>query len=403
MVCVVLLFGENSMYGFPVLIFGLMSFYALIKNKIPAFFICSLYSLMFVFSNFVTPDILKDLKLNHNITSVLIMSVLLFLVLIPSFSISKLDLKKILRSNFLEIFLKASIIPIFFSFLYLLPFAIASVSSGAANVRTGLSNTGVLPPNIITTFAVGMSLFYPLFIMLFFYCRVLNLSKWYQFGMLVGSSLGVLGGLVFTARDRLIWVPLFFLLGYWIWGELISRKDQKKLLISGALMVSICIYTVAIFTVDRFSNTSEGIWGTTLIYFGAQPFVFAETIAEQTEPFGISLRFPVLAKILGSYEEITRVTPYEWMFGSFLSDFYAINGWFSLVTLCFAISAIFYFLFKSKKIDEVAKMLLILLYCQIVVQGIFYFSLGFEGGNYYLVMMVVMMVSSKFFGYAKKL
>lgn len=95
--------------------------------------------------------------------------------------------------------------------------------------------------------------------------------------------------------------------------------------------------------------------------------------------------------MIGQYREIERLIPYEWQFGTLLADFYAISGWSSLIGICAPIFLVFTYWFKLGSINGSGpSFILMVLYFHIMVQGVFYFSLGNSGGNYYILLMLLL-------------
>ena len=393
----------GGFHSFPFIFFSCILIWSFYRNRKvgPSEFILFIYAAVFGVALFAKDRYLYDLKMNHSAWSTFAMTFFIFILLIPGMYIKRPNMGMILRSRFFYYFVRLSVPVIIFSFIYLFPYAIRSLASGALEVRTSLSSEIILPASILTTIAVGTSLFYPLYTIMFFYARILHLSLFLQLSMLLGSALGVLGGLVYASRDRLIWIPLFFIFSIWLWNEHISNKDIKVFKFFGAIIGLICLYILVIFTVDRFSGSSYGFLGSIFMYFGAQPYVFAETLAEQTVPLGIGLRFPIIADLLGIRVDVIRDTPYQWMFGTLVADFYAMGGWLSLIFFSFGFSVFFFIVFTIKRLDPVASLLLLILYCQVIVQGVFYFSLGFEGGNYYLIAILIFALVGRLLGYRR--
>lgn len=379
----------------PFILFSLFFIYVFIKKQDdifhPAIIITVIFWLNTFVALFMNEDWLEGYYLNYSYKTFLFYSLSLILVIYPSLWIKKYGVNTIADNFVTSYFIKYSWPFISFSLLYQLPYAASSLSSGAAAIRGSLATEGVLPPNGFTTLAVGISFFYPIFIMFWFLTVIYKYSKFFQFFMLIGAFLGIVSGMVFMARDRLLWVPLFFVLGYWYWGDMLTQRQKAKLKKIGILLLFAVIFVLSIFTIDRFAHTEYGSLGSLMLYYGNQPYVFAENVAERTSYYGMTYRFPVLEPIIGDGREIVRTVPYEWQFGTFLADFYSISGWNSLVISIVVIFVFFgsNFILKSKKYDG-SRFFLMVLYFHFMVQGVFYFSFGNQGGNYYIMIMFAM-------------
>lgn len=297
------------------------------------------------------------------------------------------------RSLLFDVFAKFSWPFIFFSFFYLLPFAIASLVTGADTVRTSvIYEEGVLPSSFLTTIAVGVAHFYGFFIILWYYSRICNFGKFYSISMLFGAATGLLWGLVYSARDILIWIPLTFIFGYWLWQDNLEIKDKAKIWMYIKIIPIFFISIFALFTFQRFSGSESGIGGSLIEYFGVQPYVFSEMVTVHRDFYGLSLRFPFIAEIFGTYEPIVRRTPYEWQFGTLLSDFYSVSGWGGYLLI---ISFFLFFGFLSALISRNNYLyprasIMMMIYFIIITQGLFYFRLGSSAGNQFIFISLVL-------------
>lgn len=360
----------------------------------PAFIISTIYFLSSFFSLFVDLNwLFKYGYSDHYDLYVLFLYVsLIFLIIVPGFVLERANIDWSKRNSLLDFIVTWAWPFLLFSVIYLAPFALKSLVTGAELVRsTVIYEEGVLPVSPLTTVAVGTAQFFSLFIILWFYAEIKSYSKFIKYSLLLGPLAGILWGFVFAARDVLIWVPLMFLLGYWYWYDYLNDKFKKtfKNLLLVTLTLSVGFFSL--FTYQRFSSSQEGIVGSIVGYFGYQPYVFGEMINTHTDFYGLNLRFPFLAKILGIYKDTIRDQPYEWQFGTMLTDFYGVSGWSSLILLCFLfVFFSFFTLKKNSLINPEARLVIMILYFNIVTQGIFYFRLGSVSGNQYIVLMLLL-------------
>jgi hypothetical protein len=80
---------------------------------------------------------------------------------------------------------------------------------------------------------------------------------------------------------------------------------------------------------------------------------------------------------------------YEWTFGTFAKDFYAVAGWPTAFAIVGGIAVFFLVVFRlARRLNPFALCLLLLLYFQVMTQGMFYFRLGIKAGNWYILMIV---------------
>lgn len=400
-------FFEATRLGYiSALVFNIIfiiSFYFL-RKKVLFIGVMLIYLVMFNFSVFVGDS---ELYYNQEYDAVfpyVVLPVLCFLLITPLVYIKRPELKLVIDKKvtlYLCLFLSPFIL---YSLFYLFPYAASTIVMGAKDVRTSLAENSVLPTGILTTLSVGVSLFYPLYIFLIFYCIVKNVNKLILFFMFLGVVSGILGALVFAARDRFLWIPLLFLVNYWLWFPYLSFRVRNAIKICIFIIGSLFLFGLIVFTVNRFSESNTGVLGSILLYFGAQPYIFAETLARHNSElfYGLSLRFPFFLEMLGiGFDPVVRDTPYQWMFGTLFSDFYLMGGWLYCLSFISLLNFYFYYLYKYNLKNTWLYVLLMLLHVQILAQGVFFFSFGFSGGNFYIFLTLILALILNFFSKVK--
>ena len=374
------------------------------KKKIIFIFLMLLYFFMFNLCVFVGENELYLNTISTKIFPYFILPILCFLLILPLILVERPNLQKILDSNITFYFCLCFGVFGLISLIYLLPYTAVTLLQGAKDVRTSLQDTSVLPPSAITTFSVGISMFYPLFIFLIFYGFIKKINKLILILLLLGILNGLVGGIVFAARDRFLWVPLFLLINFWLWYPYLNEKLKRKFKYNLTGFGVVSLFFLILFTLNRFSDSQTGVLGSILVYFGAQPYIFAETVEQHNASlfYGLDLRFPFFIELLGLNLETTiREVPYQWMFGTLFSDFYMMGGWLYCLLLIFLLNIFYIYLYKYKKNEPWIFVLFFLLHLQILTQGIFYFSLGFPGGNFYIILTAVLAILMSFINKVK--
>ncbi len=275
-----------------------------------------------------------------------------------------------------------------------IPYALKSLSQGAHVTRIDLNEAKIspLPSNLVTTISVAFSMFYPCYAL----AMMAGIAKRQNLGYNLSCAVGILSylvnGMCFTARDTFIWLSLILVFSLWVYKPVLPRRIQSIAKIAVVVACAAGIAGLSVFTIQRFGERNP--LASVFAYLGQQPYVFAETVAEQTNFYGLNLRLPLLAELLGTYEEIVRTVPYEWSFGGFSRDLYSIAGYeiaygvsvLAATTLCF----LFHFLSRS---GRVAYLLTLCLYLQFMFQGVFFFRLGLTSGNqYHCIMAAIILV-----------
>lgn len=311
-------------------------------------------------------------------------------------------------TNIIWLFYLISSCLIWFSLIYQIPYAISAVSLGAVDTRLSLNVEGqsVLPETLATTIAVTVSSFYMIFIMLYFIAIKKSMNRFFILSMFVGGILYVVSSLCFMARDGALFYAISFVFVYSLFRFQLSNKQRNRFKIAIILVLTITCLIVASITIQRFytdGDTHRLIAGT-VGYLGQQPYVFAETIVSQHKFYGLSLRLPLIQMLFGSVKEISRTEVYEWTFGTFLKDFYAISGWSSLWLLSLLFTCFFGLIFiRRKKYHPITFSIIIILYFHFMTTGVFYFRLGSRAGNLYIFTMVTFFFLSIFFIKPKKI
>lgn len=335
----------------------------------------------------------------------LIYGFFIFLVLSPIFTASKyqLNIKNIHLGKMTYYFLYLLSILIIYSFFYQLPYAYKALSLGAYEVRDMLNveRKSILPSNIFTTIAVATSSFYVVYSVLFFILLIKSSSLFLKISMFIGGSLYVVSSLCFTARDGVIYFALIMLFLLFLFRNefpvsTFNKIKKITLLFSFSFLAFLIVFTLQRFTNDDLLRTTTSsqkqiLIGGTLSYIGQQPYIFCQDLLEGGQNYGPSLRFPLISKTLGVHKEVKRDRPIQWTFGTFLKDFFDINGYRGLIFLSFSFSLLFYFIFKFLHLlNSIVSILILSFYFQFMIQGVFYFRLGNWAGNVYIVLMFLL-------------
>jgi hypothetical protein len=388
---------EYNIYQIPfagfLILFGFARVYAGSWASVPVF-VSGAYLLSAAATLGYTPAAESEFQMNHRPAMILHFLLINFIWILPSFfAVKPKPVDFLLRPASRALIISFCIIG-WIALLYQLPYAIKSVSQGARITRTDLNQAGIapLPDSPLTTLAAGFSMFYPIYSLAMMSALAKKRSLFYSVSCAAGVLSYLVNGLSFTARDTFIWLSLMLVFSFWVYNDVLPRKILLKARTAVVLACLSGILGLTAFTMQRFGD--RGAISSVFAYLGQQPYVFAETVAEQTEFYGLSLRFPLLARIFNSYDQIVRTVPYEWSFGGFSRDIYSIAGFPTAygISLAASMALSFGFLYLPK-IGRVAYLLLLCLYLQFMVHGVFYFRLGLVSGNqYHLIMLIIILV-----------
>ncbi len=103
-----------------------------------------------------------------------------------------------------------------YSLIYLTPYALASLSMGAAETRAAIyaGEGSVLPKSIFTTIAVAVAGFSVYDVMFFFVACLHPALRKYRVWLILSSLSYLANSFAFTARDGLIIIPCFYVVFY---------------------------------------------------------------------------------------------------------------------------------------------------------------------------------------------
>lgn len=361
----------------------------------PGTILVGFYFLMSISSLFFVDSLAPSFVMNVSWATMAGYSLLLILSLLPALMIVRPNPRHVASHTIVQPILDWSAPLVAFSYLYLIPYALASLGQGFSATRLALtvSKELTLPESPLTTIAVAAACYYPVFSILFFSALIRRLGSVRELVGVAWVCLPIVHAAAFGARDGFIWVGQSALVGYWIFASALQTKARRRAkFIIAAVCVSGIAY-MALATKDRFGESKGGYASGTLSYFGAQPYVFSETVDRLKSFYGAANRFPVLAPLFGS-DFVERTEPFQWSFGTFLTDFYAVSGWTSAVALTIVLSsATIGALHLCKGRSALAYALVVALYTQFIVQGAFYYRLGNRAGNLYHLTMLALIVA----------
>lgn len=344
------------------------------------------------------------------LSNIILFAFLMIVTIIPWISFDKLYKHKLvftIKDKYISSLKLTFIVTILLSFIaiiYLLPYAIRSFLIGAQEIRSIVSNESILPQTLLTTFAVGISALYPITIM-FVYITLLDtrLSKYTVF-LIISSLTYLVSNTAITGRDGFIFIPLIYIILFFVFKYSISKDKLKKIKRYGIITATLLIIIISSVTIDRFYNNSSyisqkdskqgliyGTWG----YFYQQPYVFDHVIEDFKSFYGFKRRLKFLDKITevkGKEYDKNKRELYEMMFGTQYAEFYQISGYTSLIIF----TIIFLWLFKYLAIryrrnkNHFSQVISFAIYLNFTITGMFYFRIGTNNGEFLLNLALIL-------------
>lgn len=377
----------------------------LLKRKTPKdiFVIWGLYFISSLTSLFFDPSDLLGFRDrdNYNNFDFILYGLLICYSLSPLYAISKIDkrprIEKYFFSKGQNYILTIVIIGGIFSIIYSFPYALESLAKGAKEVRSKVlrSDETVLPLTIYTTIAVAFSTFFSIYLAFFFLSLKSNLKFIKKVLLFLSSCSYLIISLCYTARDGFIFFIIMSGILVLIYWKSFSKKMKRIAVFCSVLAIIIAGSYLISVTKDRFEeNPMVGVYA----YISTQPYVFAENIERRgylggENYYGLSLRFPLALILTGQQvNEIQRTEPYEWTFGTFLTDFFNVNGLSGLFFLTIIFTEFFRYQFRRKVNNTISFNLTYILYIHYIISGLFYFRLGSFSGNVFFLTVVILIV-----------
>lgn len=370
--------------------------------------------IFYIFSIFITYFLADPFRV-FSIEASLFFLVILLLFIIPILSFRSDIIKKITlsRTKLFKIICNIFILLGIFSYIYFVPVVFKLLQSDVAAVvlRTDMVGgqsyyeTGIFY-FIITYFCQ----FYPIVLIFYFYSVAFtDNSKIFNRLLLFSSTSYIINVLSSIGRDGFILWLMSYLFAYIIFNKFLNpvqKKKQKKLLFG---MVGIALTVLVPITLSRFFNNDVNYGNTTLQGFGSileyagQQFgnfnTFFNNIKNPEEIGSLNNLFPIMnigsesnsGDFLGTAAD--RHFKYGLdinVFGTFLGNFFLELGkWGTfLISLIYFISAMF--IFNKRTNISLGRILLITLFCQIPLHGIFYYKLGYTVSNFYMISVLFM-------------
>lgn len=324
---------------------------------------------------------------------------LLFLFFFPLYYFKENEIEEIKLPNIqiLDFFSLVVIVLSLYSIFFYLPSVISMFSSGysLATIRNNLSSMregfGDFRGIANTIASVSASL-YPFAVLLFYIYYIIGKRSIRTILLLVSSLSNIIRVLAFVGRDGVVYWIMTFAILYFLFRNYLNIKQKKKIkrvIVIGAFVAIIPFIAIS---VSRFSSDSGGA-GTLkgiLAYSGQMTpnYLLYYNVRENHYNYGA---------ILPLYWELVNELPPDskrWIdggtesnvFGTFLKSFNANFGVLGTILVGLLCGLLFVNIFKSsKKTLRFHQFFVLILFLQVLSEGIFYFREYTRGGNLYII------------------
>jgi oligosaccharide repeat unit polymerase len=193
---------------------------------------------------------------------------------------------------------------------------------------------------------------------------------------------------------------------YFFFRKNLSISKRRQVLMPFCVTAILGIIYLSIVSLARFGDSDQGTLYSILNYSGQHVINFGYLFDHFTSFQNGTLNFPFFQRILGLpyrqgvvdyFLEVSSYTGFDLgvfytFIGSLIIDFGPL-----LTFVLVAIVSFFGFkLFKKSKEIPFHRIFLMILYCQIPLQGLFLFNLLNEGGNKYILLTILLSVLFKY-------
>ncbi|MGC9151645.1 MAG: O-antigen polymerase [Microbacter sp.] len=341
----------------------------------------------------------------------LVLMIFIWLLPILHFSSREYSISISFSSHKFNVLSYVLIISGFLTYAFLLPNGIKNVTSGDISyIRNAAmqGNIDIYSDNDAVNFIISnLSIFYPLSLLFFFYSMAF-LSKKRTFNILLFlSSTSVLViSLLYVARGDIVYWALMYLFLYLLFRKYIDQHQRRKIILPFLIALALGIIYFSVVSVARFENYDYGPLFGILDYWGQPAINFGDYFEHFTVFQHGTLNFPFVQRIMGlphregvvQYFDYasTETGFYLGVFYTFIGSFFIDFGLVGTTLLVVAASILGFILFRQSEEIPMYKLILMVIYCQVPLQGLFIFNLLNDNGNKYIFLMLLISVLLRF-------
>lgn len=327
---------------------------------------------------------------------------LLFLFPLLKFDEAKKKCIVLPPQNILESFAIVVGVLSLLSIIYFVPIVVNVFSlydmSVARVMATGDGGNPFIKEGLLNTIASVSSSFFGICVFLGYIFYIQHKVKLAGF-MLLSSLAYVFNVFAYVGRDGVIFWGISMMLGFVIFRNYMTVV-QKKIIMSSFILVLCCFAFLFIrITSDRFSDQSFVV---SIIDYYGQSYPNFCLFMDVDYPISWGAGFPLFRELLGM-GEVSSVRwemgdTVSWVFGTFIKSLHGNfgPGWTLVIAL---ISALMISgLLKPRSVNlKFNTLFILIMYFNIISQGVFYFRYATRASNLYILMSFVLYLLFSFF------
>lgn len=291
------------------------------------------------------------------------------------------------------------------TYAFLLPTGIQNITSPDISFIRNATMKGeiqIYSDSPFVNFIISnLSMFYPLSIILFFYSiAFLEMKRMFNVLLFFSTTAFIVISLLYVARGDIVYWALMYVFLYVFFRKYLDSNKRKTIILPFVIAVILGIIYFTIISLARFETYDHGPLFGILDYWGQPAINFGDYFDHFTVFQHGTLNFPYVQRMLGLphregvvdyFDQASTDTGYYLgVFYTFIGSFFIDFG--RIGTAIFVVVSSFFGFALFRKSEEIPmyKIILMVLYCQIPLQGLFIFNLLNDNGNKYIFFMLIL-------------
>lgn len=375
-----------------------------------AFYIVGLYFLSVVGSLFLDSSLAVPVE-NYSLYATSLFLILLSLFFIPTIMVDSAKIETIYCPNysFFDIICCIFIFIGFISYLYFIPivYELLTSLSDLRSLRGSLVGGEIYHEiNTLYLFITLGCQFYPIVLLFYFHSVCYRPEKkWFNRLLLFSSTAYIVNVLAAVGRDGFVLWTMSYIFTYVLYANVLPTELKNK--VKRTLALLLCVFSIFFFAISISRFYREGsiyfLFQYLLVYFSQQFGEFNQFVTVvKDENLDIVKIFPFTKLFIDSVDTKSLLTDHEnflsqygfskYVFKTFLGMFYENLG----LTITFLLSCFLSFIFSifsflgPRKNIRLGKLIMITMFSQITLHGIFYYKLGYMVSNIYMLICLML-------------
>ncbi|RYV02594.1 hypothetical protein SOPP22_08695 [Shewanella sp. OPT22] len=285
------------------------------------------------------------------------------------------------------------------SYLHFVPIIIDMLSY-ISDLKNFRGRESVLEANFIYLFLTLGCQFFPIVLLFYFHSITYQPEKiWFNRILLFSSTAYIVNVLTVMGRDGFVLWTMSYVFAFLLYRNILPTYIKKR--IRWSLISLLSLFSIVFFTISISRFGDDGLYWLVqklLLYFSQQFGEFNRFYVVVNNPnLDVGAMFPFIdlfgtppdreSFIAQHYRFLSEYGFSKNVFKTFLGHFYENMGFFVL----FFVSFLYFFIFTpvaclgDKRRVNFGKLVIITMFCQIVLHGVFYYKLSYMVSNIYLI------------------